>query len=65
MWNQCIINQENSLNYLLPALIAIKQEAEDNPDIIRNAPHTLPATRLDDMRAAKELDLAWQSNKKA
>jgi len=41
------------------ALIAVQREAYDMPDLVKNAPHMLPVKRLDDVRAARELDLRW------
>ncbi len=35
----------------------IQHEAESEPDKLKQAPHTLPVKRLDDVRAARELDL--------
>ena len=43
------------------AMVKIRQEAEENPERVKSAPHTLPVRRLDDVRAARELDLAWKS----
>ncbi len=37
----------------------IQQEAEQTPDVLREAPHTQPVRRLDEVRAARELDLRW------
>jgi glycine dehydrogenase subunit 2 len=28
---------------------------------VKGAPHTMPVKRLDDVRAARELDLTWKS----
>jgi glycine dehydrogenase subunit 2 len=42
------------------ALIAIRREARENPDTLKGAPYTLPVRRLDDVRAARLLDLAWK-----
>jgi glycine dehydrogenase subunit 2 len=36
----------------------ILHEAATEPDTVRGAPHTMPVRRLDDVRAARELDLA-------
>lgn len=47
------------LDAFVDALVAIRQEAETNPDLVRTAPHSLPVRRLDDVKAARELDLAW------
>lgn len=48
------------LDAFVDALVAIQREAETQPDMVRTAPHTLPVRRLDDVKAARELDLAWQ-----
>ncbi len=37
----------------------IQAEAETDPEKVRGAPYTLPVRRLDDVKAARELDLAW------
>ena len=42
------------------ALGRILEEARENPDKVNEAPHTLPVRRLDDVRAARELDLVWK-----
>ena len=42
-------------------MVAIKAEAETSAEIVKTAPHTLPVRRLDDVRAARELDLRWQA----
>ena len=48
------------LDAFVDAMVEIQQEAETNPEIVRNAPHTMPVKRLDDVRAAKQLDLTWK-----
>jgi len=48
------------LDGFVEAMKAIKQEAEVNPAMLKEAPHTLPVRRLDDVRAARELDLRWR-----
>jgi glycine dehydrogenase subunit 2 len=40
-------------------MIRIRAEAETTPELLKEAPHTQPVRRLDDVRAAKQLDLAW------
>ena len=42
-------------------MIAIRKEAETDPEKLKGAPWTLPVRRLDDVRAAKQLDLAWKA----
>jgi glycine dehydrogenase subunit 2 len=48
----------------MDAFVAIMQqiynEAKTDPDLLHGAPHTLPVRRLDDVKAAKELDLVWK-----
>ena len=38
----------------------IAHEARTQPDVVKGAPHTLPVKRLDDVKAARELDLTWK-----
>jgi len=47
------------LDAFVEAMIKIKQEAENSPALLKEAPHTQPVRRLDEVRAAKQLDLAW------
>jgi glycine dehydrogenase subunit 2 len=49
------------LDGFISAMRAIKEEARTDPEILRNAPHTLPVRRLDDVKAARELDLNFYS----
>ena len=51
---------KEELDGFVAALIAIREEARTNPDLVKGAPHTLPVRRLDDVRAARQLDLAWR-----
>ncbi len=48
------------LDGFIEALLAIQREAENDPDLVRGAPYNLPVRRLDDVKAARELDLVWQ-----
>ncbi|MBS0358005.1 MAG: aminomethyl-transferring glycine dehydrogenase subunit GcvPB [Proteobacteria bacterium] len=52
---------KNELDAFVDALIKIRKEAETDPDLVRNAPHTMPVKRLDDVKAARELNLRWKS----
>ena len=36
-----------------------KQEAADDPDLLHDAPHNTPNTRLDEARAARRPVLRW------
>jgi len=51
---------QQELDRFVEAMIAIRNEVEHTPDLVKDAPHTLPVKRLDDVRAARELDLRWQ-----
>jgi glycine dehydrogenase subunit 2 len=48
------------LDAFVDALVAIAEEARTQPDLVKGAPYTLPVRRLDDVKAARELDLTWQ-----
>jgi glycine dehydrogenase subunit 2 len=50
-----------ALDGFVAAMVAIQREAESEPEKLKGAPHTLPVRRLDDVRAAKQLDLAWKA----
>ncbi len=41
------------------AMIQIINEAKQDPAILHNAPHTMPVRRLDDVKAARELNLTY------
>lgn len=41
------------------ALKSIAREAETDPELVTSAPHTTPVRRLDEGRAARQLDLKW------
>ena len=51
---------KEELDAFVDALIKIRQEARDEPEKLKEAPHTMPVRRLDDVRAARQLDLAWR-----
>jgi glycine dehydrogenase subunit 2 len=51
---------KETLDGFIEALVSIREEAESDPDRVSGAPHDLPVKRLDDVRAARELDLAWK-----
>jgi len=51
---------KQTLDQFVQTLITIDKEARDNPDLVKGAPYTLPVRRLDDVKAAREIDVAWQ-----
>jgi glycine dehydrogenase subunit 2 len=50
-----------TLDGFIDAMIKIQQEAETETDMVKGAPYTQPVRRLDDVKAAKELDLTWSA----
>ncbi|HVO46785.1 MAG TPA: aminomethyl-transferring glycine dehydrogenase subunit GcvPB [Steroidobacteraceae bacterium] len=48
------------LDAFVAAMVQIQNEAEQEPERVTGAPHTMPVRRLDDVRAAKQLDLRWK-----
>jgi glycine dehydrogenase subunit 2 len=51
---------KEELDAFIEAMVAIQREAEQDPAKVKGAPYTLPVRRLDDVRAAKQLDLTYQ-----
>jgi glycine dehydrogenase subunit 2 len=51
---------KQTLDAFIAAMKEILDEARENPQLVTTAPHTTPVRRLDDVRAARELDLAWR-----
>jgi glycine dehydrogenase subunit 2 len=49
-----------TLDAFVAAMSAIRAEALNDPDLLHGAPYSMPVRRLDDVRAARELDLAWR-----
>lgn len=50
---------KKTLDGFLDAMQQILGEAQENAELLHNAPSTLPVTRLDEVRAARELNLGW------
>jgi glycine dehydrogenase subunit 2 len=50
---------KEELDNFVQVMKTIRQEAAENPQILKDAPHTLPVKRLDDVKAARELDLNY------
>jgi glycine dehydrogenase subunit 2 len=51
---------KEELDHFCDAMAVIRREMEREPEKLRSAPHTMPVRRLDDVRAVKQLDLAWK-----
>jgi glycine dehydrogenase subunit 2 len=50
---------KETLDAFVIAMTQILDEASTQPDVLKTAPHTMPVGRLDDVKAARDLDLAW------
>lgn len=51
---------KETLDAFCDAMIAIAKEAETNPEIVKNAPHTTVVRRLDEALAVKKPNLRWK-----
>jgi len=51
------------IDAFVEAMIRIREEAERDPERVKTAPHTLPVSRLDDVKAARELDLTYKPSR--
>jgi glycine dehydrogenase subunit 2 len=49
----------HELDAFIAAMRAIDAEARRDPDLVRNAPHTTPVRRLDEVAAARQPILRW------
>ena len=50
---------KEAIDSFVEAMYAIRKEAEADIEKVKGAPYTLPVRRLDDVRAARQLDLKW------
>jgi glycine dehydrogenase subunit 2 len=46
----------------IDAMISILEEARTNPEVVKTAPESMPVKRLNDVKAARELNLAWKDS---
>ena len=51
---------KETLDAFVTAMKEILTEIQEQPDMVKSAPHTMPVRRLDDVKAARELDLSWK-----
>jgi len=54
---------KETLDAFAEAMIKIKEEAINNPDILHGAPHNTPVRRLNEALAAKQLKVKWSKKK--
>ena len=52
---------KEELDGFVAAMVAIRKEAEADPGFVKGAPYDMPVRRLDDVKAARDLDLTFQS----
>lgn len=48
-----------TLDSFIEVMKTISEEARTQPEMVKGAPYTMPVKRLDDVRAARELNLKW------
>ena len=53
-----------TLDAFVDAMLSIAQEAKENPEIVKTAPHSTPVSRLDEARAARKPVLRWEPDRK-
>jgi glycine dehydrogenase subunit 2 len=51
---------KEALDAFCEAMLAIAREAEEEPDVVRGAPHEAPLRRLDEATAARRPYLRWR-----
>jgi glycine dehydrogenase subunit 2 len=51
-----------TLDAFADAMLQIAREAQQQPDLLHAAPHTTPVGRLDEVAAAKTLDVRWRQH---
>ncbi len=51
---------KETLDSFVVAMKEILVEIEQQPDMIKQAPHNMPLRKLDDVKAARALDLTWK-----
>jgi len=52
---------KETLDYFIQVMKDIAQEANKDPQVLKDAPHHTPNSRLDEARAARRPDLCWKS----
>jgi glycine dehydrogenase subunit 2 len=54
---------KESLDRFIETMITIAKEAEENPDLLREAPQKVKVKRLDEVLAARRPKLRWTVDK--
>jgi glycine dehydrogenase subunit 2 len=48
-----------TLDNFVDIMLQIRKEADENPELLKNAPHTTNIKRIDEVKAAKDMILKW------
>lgn len=51
---------KEEIDAFVDAMTSVLAETASNPELVTSAPHSLPSKRLDDVEAARRLDLRWR-----
>lgn len=51
-----------SLDEFIDLMIKIAEEAKENPNLLKDAPHHTPVRRLDEAKASRELDVVYKKS---
>ena len=49
-----------TIDSFIEVMIKIAEEAKENPELLRNAPHTTPVRRIDQVKAARDLVVKYE-----
>ena len=53
---------KETLDAFILAMGQIKKEIKENPSLVKEAPCNLPISRLNEVKASRELKLRWEKN---
>lgn len=52
---------KEEMDKFIEAMLAIAKEAEENPEVVKSAPHNTPVGRIDEVKAARDLKVNYFS----
>ena len=52
---------KETLDLFIEAMLSIDQEAQSDPELVKTSPHSTPVTRLNEVHAARHLNLRWKN----
>ena len=53
---------QQKIDAFAEVMAKILEEGKTNPELVQNAPHTTPVKRLDEVKAARDMDFCWKSD---